>query len=95
MLEGALHEEKKSLEDMVSKLQPIVDEFVKVEARLQHVNALLGVGPQEGEENGRTRINWAKLCRENGLALKGDSGHRVLKRLRPQIHDVVHHECEL
>ena len=45
MLEDALKEEKQSLEEMIRKLQPIVDEFLKVELRLQHVNALLGIDP--------------------------------------------------
>ena len=95
MLESSLHEEKESLEDLKSKLQPIVDEFVAVETRLQHVNALLGISPPENGANGHARVNWAKLCRENGLPLNGDSGHRVLKRLNPQVHDTVQHECEL
>lgn len=95
MLEDALKEEKESLEEMIGKLQPIVDEFVKVELRLQHINALLGIEASENGNSERTRINWAKLCRENGLPIRGDSGHRVLKRLKPQIHDVIQHECEL
>ena len=95
MLENSLREEKESLEDLKSKLQPIVDEFVTVETRLQHVNALLGISPPENGANGHSRVNWAKLCRENGLPLNGDSGHRVLKRLKPQVHDTVQHECEL
>ncbi len=95
MLENSLREEKESLEDLKSKLQPIVDEFVSVETRLQHVNALLGISPLENGANGHSRVNWAKLCRENGLPLNGDSGHRVLKRLKPQVHDTVQHECEL
>ena len=95
MLNNALQEEKNSLEEMITKLQPIVDEFVKVELRLQHINALLGISPSENGAGDRTRINWAKLCRENGLPIRGDSGHRVLKRLKPQIHDVIQHDCEL
>jgi hypothetical protein len=95
MLENSLIEEKASLEDLISKLQPIVDEFVTVETRLQHVNALLGIGPSENGSNGNPRINWAKLCRENGLPINGDSGHRVLKRLKPQVHETIRHECEL
>ena len=95
MLENSLIEEKASLEDLISKLQPIVDEFVTVETRLQHVNALLGIGPPENGSNGNPRINWAKLCRENGLPINGDSGHRVLKRLKPQVHETIRHECEL
>ncbi len=95
MLNNALQEEKNSLEEMITKLQPIVDEFVKVELRLQHINALLGISPSENGTGDRTRINWAKLCRENGLPIRGDSGHRVLKRLKPQIHDVIQHDCEL
>ena len=95
MLEDALKEEKEALEDMVAKLQPIVDEFIKIELRLQHINALLGIESAERSNGNRRRINWAKLCRENGLPIKGDSGHRVLKRLKPQIHDVIQHECQL
>ena len=95
MLEDALKEEKESLEEMIGKLQPIVDEFLKVELRLQHINALLGVDPAENGNGDHPRVNWAKLCRENGLPIRGDSGHRVLKRLKPQIHDVIQHECEL
>jgi len=95
MLENSLREEKESLEDLISKLQPIVDEFLSVESRLQHVNALLGIGPPENGANGNPRINWAKLCRENGLPINGDSGHRVLKRLKPQIHEAIRHECNL
>jgi hypothetical protein len=55
----------------------------------------LGIGPSENGVDGQPRINWAKLCRENGLKLQGDSGHRVLKRLKPQVHDTIHHTCEL
>ena len=95
MLEDALKEEKESLEEMVTKLQPIVDEFTKIELRLQHINALLGIEPAGNANSKRSRINWAKLCRENGLPIRGDSGHRVLKRLKPQIHEVIQHECEL
>jgi len=95
MLENTLREEKESLEDLKAKLQPIVDEFLAIEVRLNHVNALLGITPPDNSFNGKPRVNWAKLCRENGLPLNGDSGHRVLKRLRPQIHDAVSHECEL
>ena len=95
MLEDALKEEKESLEEMVAKLQPIVDEFTKIELRLQHINALLGIEPSGIANGKRSRINWAKLCRENGLPIRGDSGHRVLKRLKPQIHEVIQHECEL
>ena len=72
MLEDALKEEKESLEEMVTKLQPIVDEFTKIELRLQHINALLGIEPAENANGKRSRINWAKLCRENGLPIKGD-----------------------
>ena len=95
MLEDALRDEKVTLEEMITKLQPVVDEFVKVELRLQHINALLGVASSENGTGDRTRVNWAKLCRENGLPIRGDSGHRVLKRLKPQIHDVIQHDCEL
>lgn len=95
MLENSLREEKASLEELLGKLQPIVDEFMSVEVRLQHVNALLGIVPPENGAGGQPRINWAKLCRENGLKLQGDSGHRVLKRLKPQIHDAIQHVCEL
>jgi len=95
MLEDALKEEKESLEEMVAKLQPIVDEFTRIELRLQHINALLGIEPAGNANSKRSRINWAKLCRENGLPIRGDSGHRVLKRLKPQIHEVIQHECEL
>jgi hypothetical protein len=95
MLESSLREEKESLEDLKTKLQPIVDEFVSVEVRLQHINALLGIGPAENGANGHPRVNWAKLCRENGLPLNGDSGHRVLKRLKPQVHETITHDCEL
>lgn len=95
MLEDALKEEKESLEEMIGKLQPIVDEFLKVELRLQHINALLGVDPAENGNGEHHKVNWAKLCRENGLPIRGDSGHRVLKRLKPQIHDVIQHDCEL
>jgi hypothetical protein len=95
MLENSLREEKGSLEDLISKLQPIVDEFVSVESRLQHVNALLGIGRSENGADGGPRINWAKLCRENGLPINGDSGHRVLKRLKPQVHEAIRHECDL
>ena len=95
MLDNSLREEKESLEDLKAKLQPIVDEFVAVEIRLQHVNALLGIELPENGSNGYPRVNWSKLCRENGLPLNGDSGHRVLKRLRPRVHDAVSHECEL
>jgi len=38
VLEEALKEEKQSLEDLISKLQPIVDEFIAVEAKLRHIN---------------------------------------------------------
>ena len=95
MLEDTLREEKESLESLITKLLPIVDEFRKVDVRLQHINALLGIGPPENGADGGGRINWAKLCRENGLPLQGDSVLRVLKRLKPQIHDAVQHECEL
>ncbi|MCH7736188.1 MAG: hypothetical protein IH872_02185 [Chloroflexi bacterium] len=95
MLENSLREEKVTLEDLISKLQPIVDEFMSVEVRLQHINALLGIGPPENGTNGQPRINWAKLCRENGLRLQGDSGHRVLKRLKSQVHDAIQHVCDL
>ena len=95
MLEAALQEEKQSLEDLISKLQPIVDEFIAVEAKLRHINALLGIAPPENGSSGRPRVNWAKLCRENGLPLQGDSGHRVLKRLKPQVHEAISHVCEL
>lgn len=95
MLENSLREEKGALEDLISKLQPIVDEFVSVESRLRHVNALLGIERPESGSDGSPRINWAKLCRENGLPINGDSGHRVLKRLKPQVHEAVRHECEL
>ena len=95
MLENSLREEKVTLEDLISKLQPIVDEFMSVEVRLQHINALLGIGPPENGADGQPRVNWAKLCRENGLRLQGDSGHRVLKRLKPQVHDALQHVCEL
>jgi hypothetical protein len=95
VLENSLREEKATLEEMLSKLKPIVDEFMAVEVRIQHINALLGIEPSENGANGQPRINWAKLCRENGLKLQGDSGHRVLKRLKPQVHDVIHHTCEL
>jgi len=59
------------------------------------VNALLGIVPAENGANGHPRVNWAKLCRENGLPLNGDSGHRVLKRLKPQVHEAITHECKL
>ena len=95
MLENSLREEKESLEALKTKLQPIVDEFVAVEVKLQHINALLGIGPAENGVNGQPRVNWAKLCRENGLPLNGDSGHRVLKRLKPQVHETITHDCEL
>ena len=95
MLEDALKEEKQSLEEMIRKLQPIVDEFLKVELRLQHVNALLGIDPTVNGRGDYPKINWAKLCRENGLPTRGDSGHRVLKRLKPQIHDIIQHDCTL
>ena len=95
MLENALKEEKEALEKMIAKLQPIVDEFINIELRLQHINALLGIESAENSNGNHRRINWAKLCRENGLPIKGDSGHRVLKRLKPQIHDVIQHECRL
>ena len=95
MLENSLREEKATLEELLSKLKPIVDEFMSVEVRIQHIDALLGIEPAENGVNGQPRINWAKLCRENGLKLQGDSGHRVLKRLKPQVHDLIHHTCEL
>jgi hypothetical protein len=95
VLDSTLREEKATLEELLSKLKPIVDEFMSVEVRLQHINALLGIGPSENGVDGQPRINWAKLCRENGLKLQGDSGHRVLKRLKPQVHDTIHHTCEL
>ena len=95
MFDSSLREEKATLEELLSKLKPIVDEFMSVEVRLQHINALLGIGPSENGVDGQPRINWAKLCRENGLKLQGDSGHRVLKRLKPQVHDTIRHTCEL
>lgn len=95
MLEDSLIEEKGSLEDLISKLQPIVNEFMSVEVRLKHIDALLGIEPVENGVDGKSRVNWAKLCRENGLPINGDSGHRVLKRLKPQVHDTIRHECEL
>ncbi len=95
VLDDALKEEKESLEEMIGKLQPVVDEFLKVELRLAHVNALLGIEPTVYGNGDHPKINWAKLCRENGLPIRGDSGHRVLKRLKPLIHDVIQHDCEL
>ena len=95
MLENSLREEKATLEELLSKLKPIVDEFMSVEVRIHHINALLGIEPAENGAAGQPRINWAKLCRENGLKLQGDSGHRVLRRLKPQVHDTIHHTCDL
>jgi hypothetical protein len=95
VLDNSLREEKATLEELISKLQPIVDEFMSVEVRIQHINALLGIEPAENGADRQPRINWAKLCRENGLKLLGDSGHRVLKRLKPQVHDAIRHTCEL
>ena len=70
MLENALKEEKEALEKMIAKLQPIVDEFINIELRLQHINALLGIESAENSNGNHRRINWAKLCRENGLPIK-------------------------
>ena len=89
MLENSLREEKATLEELLSKLKPIVDEFMSVEVRIHHIE------PAESGADGQPRINWAKLCRENGLKLQGDSGHRVLRRLKPQVHDTIHHTCDL
>ena len=95
MLDEALRKEKESLFQQMTELQPKVDEFRALEARLQHVISLLEDGQLKNEYRENARINWAKLCRENGLQLGGDSGHRVLKRLKPYIHDAVSHDCEL
>ena len=55
MFDSSLREEKATLEELLSKLKPIVDEFMSVEVRLQHINALLGIGPSENgvDEIGR------------------------------------------
>ena len=39
------------------------------------------------------RVTWSRLCRDNRLRLGGDSGHRVLRRLRPDVHDAIGHDC--
>ena len=92
MLEDSLLEEKKSLEDLIEKLNPIVEEHSKTCLRLKHVNALLGIDPSGSEQ---PRLMWSRICRENGLRLRGDSGHRMLKRLKPEIHDAIEHDCLL
>jgi len=92
MLEESLSKEKQSLEDLLEKLEPIVEEHRKTTLRLNHVNALLGVVNSGSEP---PRIMWSRICREHGLRLKGDSGHRMLKRLKPDIHDAIEHECLL
>ena len=95
MLEDALKEEKQSLEEMIRKLQPIVDEFLKVELRLQHVNALLGIDPTVNGRGDYPKINWATLWRQPGWPTRGHWGHSVFKRLNPHIHDMNHHDCTL
>ena len=100
MLEDALLKEKESLEQQIADLLPTIEEFRRLEVKLQHVNALLGTEKPKvagiGTVNRRTvGVNWAQLCREHGVQASGDSGHRALKRLKPEIHAAVPHDCQI
>ena len=99
MLETELRKEMTILEQQIGELRAKVDELRQVEDRIRHVQALLGdeeYGNEAGNEiKQRTRrgVNWAELCRENGLSVGGNSGHRVLLRQKPEIHASISHLC--
>jgi hypothetical protein len=99
MLEAELHSEKGVLEKRAIELKVKVEELKQVEDRLRHVEALLGYR-QGGDEAvyainapALRRSNWAKLCRDNGLLVGRNSGHRVLIRHKPEIHASIAHTC--
>lgn len=40
------------------------------------------------------RSNWAKLCRERGWDVGGDSAHRIVLRRDPTLHRSIPHSCK-
>ena len=94
--EDELRKEKALLEERKAELKPYVDEDRTCDARLDHINALLGDKPQVAQPLTRSRkVNWAEVCRRHNLYVGGDSAHRVVKRLRPDLHSSTSHPCTI
>ena len=96
MLDSELNKERDLLREQIEELSVKAEELRRKETRLRHVEALLGIegdGINGAEDDQSKGINWADCCREYGLSPGGDSGHRVLKRLKPEIHASIPHVC--
>ena len=99
MLEAELNKERDALKLQIEELREKAEELKSKEDRLRHVEALLGIDGSVAEdadaraESRSSRINWADCCRAEGLWVGGDSGHRVLRRLKPDVHTTIPHVC--
>ena len=91
-----LRKELEALDQEIERLLPVEDELRKKRAERQHMVALIEsrTGTVESPIRSRT-VNWAGICRDNNLHVGGDSAHRVVKRLRPDIHQSTPHDCQI
>ena len=91
-----LRKELASLDQEIEQLLPVEEELRRKRAERQHMVALIESRTGNVESPIRSRkVNWADICRDNNLYVGGDSAHRVVNRLRPDIHESIPHPCTL
>ena len=88
-----LRSEIQLLERDIESLQNVVGE-----KRDALVNVIRLIEYEDGDGGKRAGavtgpLNWAAICRENGLIVGGDSAHRVVLKNNPSLHSRMPHYC--
>ena len=97
-----LESEKNRLERKISELElkitPIQKEIRQLRERLSHVSALLPANSSNITNTTTEKLPkgfWKNLCNKHNLYVGGDSAHRVVFRKAPQLHNSIHHKCDI
>ena len=100
MLQNELQRERNRLEERIetleAELQPRQRELRELRERLGHVKGLLPseqTTPLGNSQEPLARVKWARICREHGWQVGGDSAHRVVMRENPPLHRSISHWC--
>jgi len=94
-----LEQEKKILETEIQELErqiaPLQKKLQEKSERLVHIKALLPIkaGEPSVVASAEEKICWAEICRQHNWPVKKDSGHRVVQRKDPKLHNSIPHYC--
>ncbi|MDA0769175.1 MAG: hypothetical protein O2821_03010 [Chloroflexi bacterium] len=90
------HELRSEIELKERVLESLQNEIGEKREALVNVSRLIEYEDGDGGEKVSTVIgplNWAAICRENGLIVGGDSAHRVVLKNDPILHSRWPHYC--